>query len=239
MKHKYTFALGTAALLGLAVLGSMPVSVLPAMAQAVICSNRPTGDSTNSCANTRFVTAAVAGFLPTALTSGHLFVGNGSNIATDVALSGDCTLANTGAITCTKTSGTSFGTLATTTPIAAGVTTALGIAPNAAGGFVTQGTTQISFTVASGAKVLGTTAISSAACATAQTDTATGVASTDAVTVNFNADPTSSTGYTPVTTGMLTIFVYPTSNNVNFRVCNITAATITPQAVTINWRVVR
>lgn len=33
------------------------------------------------------------------LTSAHLFVGNGSNVATDVVLSGDATLANTGALT--------------------------------------------------------------------------------------------------------------------------------------------
>lgn len=33
------------------------------------------------------------------LTSAHLFVGNASNVATDVALSGDATLANTGALT--------------------------------------------------------------------------------------------------------------------------------------------
>lgn len=34
-----------------------------------------------------------------ALTSAHLFVGNGSNVATDVAVSGDISLANTGAMT--------------------------------------------------------------------------------------------------------------------------------------------
>lgn len=34
-----------------------------------------------------------------ALTSTHILVGNGSNVATDVALSGDATLANTGALT--------------------------------------------------------------------------------------------------------------------------------------------
>jgi len=34
-----------------------------------------------------------------ALTSAHIFVGNGSNAATDVAVSGDLTLANTGAFT--------------------------------------------------------------------------------------------------------------------------------------------
>lgn len=35
----------------------------------------------------------------TTLTSAHLFVGNGGNVATDVAVSGDLTLANTGAFT--------------------------------------------------------------------------------------------------------------------------------------------
>lgn len=33
------------------------------------------------------------------LTDGHIFVGNGSNVATDVAMSGDATIANTGAVT--------------------------------------------------------------------------------------------------------------------------------------------
>lgn len=37
--------------------------------------------------------------LSSSLTSAHIFVGNSSNIATDVAMSGDATLANTGAIT--------------------------------------------------------------------------------------------------------------------------------------------
>lgn len=37
--------------------------------------------------------------LSTTLTSGHIYVGNGSNVATDVAMSGDGTLANTGALT--------------------------------------------------------------------------------------------------------------------------------------------
>jgi hypothetical protein len=53
-----------------------------------------------------------AGGLP-ALTSADIWVGNGSNVPTAVAMSGDCTIANTGAITCTKTNGTAFGTLAT------------------------------------------------------------------------------------------------------------------------------
>lgn len=57
--------------------------------------------------------------LSSALTSSNILVGNVSNIATDVALSGDATLANTGALTLntvnTVTPG-SFGS-ATTTPV--------------------------------------------------------------------------------------------------------------------------
>lgn len=37
--------------------------------------------------------------LPGTLTNAHIFVGNGSSVPTDVAVSGDATLANTGAIT--------------------------------------------------------------------------------------------------------------------------------------------
>jgi hypothetical protein len=40
------------------------------------------------------------------LTSAHLFVGNGSNVSTDVAASGDLSLANTGAFTLSKIQGT-------------------------------------------------------------------------------------------------------------------------------------
>lgn len=41
--------------------------------------------------------------ISTTLTSGHILVGNGSNVATDVALSSDATMANTGAITVLRT----------------------------------------------------------------------------------------------------------------------------------------
>ncbi|MDE2101687.1 MAG: hypothetical protein KGL39_30860, partial [Patescibacteria group bacterium] len=49
----------------------------------------------------------------TSLTSAHLFIGNVSNVPTDVALSGDCSIDNIGAITCTKTNGSSFVASAT------------------------------------------------------------------------------------------------------------------------------
>ena len=91
----------------------------------------------------------------------------------------------------------------------------------------------------SGTATLGTAAIASEACATVVTVAATGVATTDSIIWSLNADPTSTTGYTPSTDGILTIFVYPTTDNVNFKVCNMTAASITPGAVTLNWRVVK
>ena len=99
----------------------------------------------------------------------------------------------------------------------------------------TGGTT----TVASGNAALGTSSINSGACASAVTVSATGVATTDNVMADFNADPTAVVGYQPNSNGMLTIIKYPTTNNVNFKVCNNTAAPITPGAITLNWRVVR
>lgn len=100
-------------------------------------------------------------------------------------------------------------------------------------------TATIPQTVASGTSALGTGAISSATCATVVTTTATGTATTDTITAGFNSDPTGVTGYTPVTSGALTIFTYPSANNVNFKVCNLTSSSITPGAITLNWRVVR
>jgi hypothetical protein len=91
----------------------------------------------------------------------------------------------------------------------------------------------------SGITVLGTSAISSAACATDVTVSATGVLTSDVVTAGFSAKPTAVTGYMPLTTGMLTIIPWLSSNNVNFTVCNGTGSPITPGAITLNWRVVR
>jgi hypothetical protein len=49
-----------------------------------------------------------AQFSSKTLTSAHFFVGNGSNVATDVAMSGDAALANTGAVTVSKIGGVSI-----------------------------------------------------------------------------------------------------------------------------------
>jgi hypothetical protein len=94
-------------------------------------------------------------------------------------------------------------------------------------------------TVANGTATLGTSAIGSGTCAAVVTVTATGTATTDNIMADFNADPTGVTGYTPSVSGMLSIIKYPTTNNINVKVCNNTSASITPGAITLNFRVVR
>lgn len=101
--------------------------------------------------------------------------------------------------------------------------------------FGTGGT--VSYTIASGTKALATSAIASATCSSAQTATATGATTSSVVDASFASDPTAVTGYTPATTGMLTIISYATADTVNFKVCNNTASSITPGAISLNWRV--
>lgn len=129
-------------------------------------------------------------------------------------MTGDCTaVVSTGVITCTKSSGTPFGT----------------------GAFLNN----VTQTIANGSAALGTSAISSGSCASPVTVSTSGVATSDVIQATFNSDPTSTVGYIPSTSGGLTIFVYPTANNVNFKVCNSTTSSITPGAVTVNFRVTR
>lgn len=94
-------------------------------------------------------------------------------------------------------------------------------------------------TIASGTAAMGTGSISSGACASAVTVSATGVATTDAIVFTPNADPTGVTGYAPSSSGSLYIWAYPTANNVNFKVCNNTSSSVSPSALTLNWRVTR
>jgi len=102
-------------------------------------------------------------------------------------------------------------------------------------GSVTAAPTQ---TIASGAKALDTDAITSEACDT-MTATATGAVSTDTVSFTPNADITAVTGYAPETTGGLAVYTWITANTLNIKVCNPTSGSITPGAVTLNWRITR
>src|SRR6185312_6889390 len=87
-------------------------------------------------------------------------------------------------------------------------------------------------TVGSGTATMTTAAIGAGACGTTVTVSATGVATTDTITHAFNASVASNPG-------VLTVVSWPTAGNVNFEYCNPTAASVTPSAATLNWRVVR
>lgn len=85
-------------------------SSFPASAQNAICPTAPVGDSTNKCASTAFVQAALGNTL---LPNGQIFVGNVSGFAQARALNGDCTISNIGTIICTKSNGVTFAASAT------------------------------------------------------------------------------------------------------------------------------
>jgi len=119
--------------------------------------------------------------------------------------------------------------IATTSPITGGTITGTG----------TIACATCTVTVASGTSALGTSAISANSCATVVTTAATGTLSTDTITWAPNADISGVTGYGVASTDGLKVYPYPTSGNVNWRVCNGTGSSITPGAVTLNWRVVR
>jgi len=89
------------------------------------------------------------------------------------------------------------------------------------------------------ASALGTTAIASGACAALVTAAATNVLATDIVSWSFAGDPSGVTGYGAGTGGGLTVTAFATAGNVNFRVCNLTAASITPGAISVRWAVYR
>lgn len=91
------FALGAAAL---AIIAST-IPNGPVSGQNTQCSNRPAGDSTNACANTRFVTTAISGIVPYALPSGvqgDTFYFSGTNVLTVLNKDTNATryLSNTG-----------------------------------------------------------------------------------------------------------------------------------------------
>lgn len=96
-------------------------------------------------------------------------------------------------------------------------------------------------TKASGQAVLGTSSISANACATVVTGTATGIANTDVIEWTPSTDLNAVTGYgaTGTAPGTLIIYPYPTTDTVNFKVCNVSTSSVTPGAASINWKVSR
>lgn len=95
-------------------------------------------------------------------------------------------------------------------------------------------------TVTSGTAALPTAAVASNSCsASASTFTATGAATTDAAQIFFASDPTGVTGYGGGTAGGITVRSWFTSNTLNIKLCNETGSSITPGALSVNWRLIR
>jgi hypothetical protein len=93
---------------------------------------------------------------------------------------------------------------------------------------------QYALIACSGTLALGTTLITSAG-KTSLKMSCPSLAATDNILADFNTDPTSTTGYTPSTGGMLTLVKWPTTNTVNIDVINNTSSSITPSAsLTLN-----
>lgn len=99
------------------------------------------GTNTTQIATTAFVTAAVTGGSIPTLTNAHLFVGNGSNAATDVAVSGVLTLANTGAFSFASTTGSGATVQGTTPTFTTNITTPVILGGTAAGSNITYTST--------------------------------------------------------------------------------------------------
>lgn len=123
-----------------------------------------------------------------------------------------------GAITPTSTNGVSAATMAFVDPTSSIQTQLNGKQAT----LLTKVTTTV-----------GTTAIGANTCATAVTVTMTGLASTNTLNFTPNSDVSAVTGWGA--TGGLTIAAWPTTNTVNYKVCNQTASSITPGgSVTFN-----
>lgn len=238
--------------------GGPGVSSIQGMTGAISC-----GTGVTCSAQTISVTlpGIVVGSTPiTAGTNNGILYNSAGVFGNTPALTGDVTLAPATGITTLATVNAGVGTFgsATAAPVvtvnAKGLTTAitqttmtpaigsvtgLGTGVATAAAINTGSSGALGVLIARGTSALGTGAITSGTCATVVTTAATNTTTTDVVTASFNGDPTAITGYIPSTAGMLVIFVYPTANNVNFKVCNNTASSITPGAITLNWRVAR
>jgi hypothetical protein len=94
-------------------------------------------------------------------------------------------------------------------------------------------------TIATSTTSLGTSAIGSNACATLVSPAATGATTADTLVWSFSTDPNAVTGYGAGSTGTLSVWAFTTTNTANFRVCNLTAGSITPGTMGVVWRVLR
>lgn len=94
-------------------------------------------------------------------------------------------------------------------------------------------------TICSGTVALPTTAISSGTNGTITTATCTGLLTTDNIQLDFNGNPTATTGFFPSTSGTLTIYKWPTAGQINVMFQNNTGSVVTPGAISVNYHVFR
>ena len=85
---------------------------------------------------------------------------------------------------------------------------------------------------------LPTSAIASGSCTGVLSVADPTIGVNDVIIASFGFDPVGTVGYQPSVNGMLTIIAWAAAGNANFRVCNNTAAAITPGGIFIPWRVV-
>ena len=99
------------------------------------------------------------------------------------------------------------------------------------------GTPSVPTTLASGSQALGTSAISSGACATTIQVAVTGGTTSDTASITMTTDPNTVTGYKASATGTLYATAFMTSGELNIEVCNSTASSITPSAMSVHYLV--
>ena len=93
--------------------------------------------------------------------------------------------------------------------------------------------------IASGTTAMPTISVPGNGCsATATTAVATGALGSDRVAVSYNGDPTGLVGYGGGGSEV-DIKAWTTANQVNFKLCNGSAAAVTPGAASVNWGITR
>jgi len=100
----------------------------------------------------------------------------------------------------------------------------------------TQGDTSGFIHEAGATLALSTSAIGAHTCSAAQTATITGLTTSAVVKWSFATTPIGVTGYGDATTPFLVVTTFPTTNTGNVVVCNISGASITPGAISVNLR---
>lgn len=170
------------------------------------------------------------------LTAGQILIGDGTTDPTLAVMSGDATMTSAGVLS--LATGSVDANELVSTGVAPGTYQNANVTVDA-DGRVTAITAGSSLVIASGTRALATTSIAAGACNT-DTITAASVLSTDVVTWSPNADLSTVVGYRPISGDGLAIYPpVPSSGSISVKVCNPTASSITPGAVSLNYRVVR